>query len=119
MDESILTSIKKLLGLTEDYTAFDDQLIMHINSVILVLKQIGVCDTAYTVRDKTDTWSELLTSDKDFEAVKSYMGMKVRSLFDPPTTSVVADSMNRAIAELEWRLNAEAETEQKEVSQNE
>ena len=51
MDESILTSIKKLLGLTEDYTAFDDQLIMHINSVILVLKQIGVCDTAYTVRD--------------------------------------------------------------------
>lgn len=56
MDESILTSIKKLLGLTEDYTAFDDQLIMHINSVILVLKQIGVCDTAYMVRDKTDTW---------------------------------------------------------------
>ena len=52
MDESILTSIKKLLGLTEDYTAFDDQLIIHINSVILVLKQIGVCDTAYTVRDK-------------------------------------------------------------------
>lgn len=111
MDESILTSIKKLLGLTENYTAFDDQLIMHINSVILVLKQIGVCDTAYTVRDKTDTWSELLPSDKDFEAVKSYMGMKVRSLFDPPTTSVVADSMNRTIAELEWRLNAEAETE--------
>ena len=106
MDESILTSIKKLLGLTEDYTAFDDQLIMHINSVILVLKQIGVCDTAYTVRDKTDTWSELLPSGKDFEAVKSYMGM-----FDPPTTSVVADSMNRTIAELEWRLNAEAETE--------
>lgn len=73
MDESILTSIKKLLGLTEDYTAFDDQLIMHINSVILVLKQIGVCDTAYTVRDKTDTWSELLPSGKNFEIGRAHV----------------------------------------------
>lgn len=111
MDESILTSVKKLLGLTEDYTAFDQQLIMHINTVMLTLKQLGVCDKVYIVKDKSDTWSEFLSSDKDFEAVKTYVYMKVRTLFDPPTTSVVADSMNRTIAELEWRLNAEAETE--------
>ena len=110
MDESILTSIKKLLGLTEDYTAFDQQITMHINAVILILKQIGVCEKAYTVTDKTDTWSEFLSKDKDFEAVKSYMYMKVRMLFDPPTTTVVADSMNRMISELEWRLNVEAES---------
>lgn len=109
MDESILTSIKVLLGLTEDYTAFDAQIIMHINSVMLILKQLGVCETAYVIKDKTDAWSEFLTNDKDFEAVKSYVYMKVRLLFDPPTTSVVTDSMNRTIAELEWRLNAEAE----------
>ena len=63
------------------------------------------------VIDTSIRWSALLPSGKDFEAVKSYTGMKVRSLFDPPTSSVVADSMNRTIAELEWRLNAEAETE--------
>lgn len=112
MDESILTSVKKLLGLTEDYTVFDQQLIMHINTVMLTLKQLGVCDKAYIVKDKSDTWSEFLTADKDFEAVKTYVYMKVRTLFDPTTTSVVADSMNRTIAELEWRLNAEAETGQ-------
>lgn len=109
MNESILLSIKSLLGLTEDYTAFDAQIIMHINSVILILKQLGICEKAYVVKDKTDLWSEFLPEDKDFEAVKSYVYMKVRLLFDPPTTSVVADSMNRTIAELEWRLNAEAE----------
>ena len=110
MNESILTSIKAQLGIQEDYTAFDPQLIMHINSVLMVLNQLGVGPTAgFVISDKTSVWSDFLSSDKNLEATKSYIGMKVKMLFDPPTTSVVADSMNRMINEFEWRLNAEAE----------
>ena len=106
MNESILTSIKAQLGIQEDYTAFDPQLIMHI----MVLNQLGVGPTAgFVISDKTSVWSDFLSSDKNLEATKSYIGMKVKMLFDPPTTSVVADSMNRMINEFEWRLNAEAE----------
>lgn len=110
MNESILTSIKAQLGIREDYTAFDSQLIMHINSVLMVLSQLGVGPTSgLAISDKTSTWSDFLSSNKKLEATKSYVGMKVKMMFDPPTTSVVADSMNRMINEFEWRLNAEVE----------
>lgn len=111
MNESILTSIKAQLGIQEEYTAFDQQIIMHINSVLMVLKQLGVGPTTgFTISDKTATWNDFLTSDKNLEATKSYVGMRVRMLFDPPTTSIVAESMNRMINEFEWRLNSEAES---------
>lgn len=111
MNESILTSIKVQLGIQEEYTAFDQQIIMHINSVLMVLKQLGVGPTTgFTISDKTATWNDFLTSDKNLEATKSYVGMRVRMLFDPPTTSIVAESMNRMINEFEWRLNSEAES---------
>lgn len=113
MNESILTSIKAQLGIQEDYTAFDPQLIMHINSVLMVLNQLGVGPTAgFVISDKTSVWSDFLSSDKNLEATKSYIGMRVRMLFDPPTTSIVAESMNRMINEFEWRLNSEAESEE-------
>lgn len=113
MNESILTSIKAQLGIQEEYTAFDQQLIMHINSVFMVLNQLGVGPAAgFVISDKTSVWSDFLSSDKNLEATKSYIGMKVKMLFDPPTTSVVADSMNRMIDEFEWRLNSEAESEE-------
>lgn len=110
MNESILTSIKAQLGIREEYTAFDQQIIMHINSVLMVLNQLGVGPTAgFTISDKTAVWRDFLPSDKNLEATKSYIGMKVRILFDPPTTSIVAESMNRMINEFEWRLNVETE----------
>lgn len=110
MNESILTSIKAQLGIQEEYTAFDQQLIMHINSVFMVLNQLGVGPTAgFTISDKTATWNNFLPSDKNLEATKSYVGMRVKMLFDPPTTSVVAESMNRMINEFEWRLNVGTE----------
>lgn len=113
MNESILTSIKAQLGIQEEYTAFDQQIVMHINSVLMVLKQLGVGPVAgFVISDKTAIWRDFLPSDKNLEATKSYIGMKVKMLFDPPTTSVVADSMNRMINELEWRLNSEAESEE-------
>lgn len=112
MNESILTSIKAQLGIQEEYTAFDQQLIMHINSVFMVLKQLGVGPTAgFTISDKTSVWHDFLPSDKNLEATKSYVGMRVRMLFDPPTTSIVAESMNRIINEFEWRLNVETESD--------
>lgn len=108
--ESILTSIKKLLGLEDDYTAFDQDIVMHINSVFLVLRQLGVGpSTGFRISDATAAWSDFLSDTAEYEAVKSYIYMKVKLLFDPPTSTSVMEAMNRLIAEFEWRLNSEAD----------
>ena len=114
--ESILTSIKKMLGITEDYEHFDADITMHINSVFMVLSQLGVGpDKGFSISDKYKTWSEFLTEgDPRFEAVKTYMYLKVKLLFDPPLSSIVAEAMNRQISELEWRINVAAESLPKE-----
>lgn len=110
MYESILTSIKKLMGIPEDYAHYDADIIMHINSVFMILNQLGVGPSdGFSITDKTSVWSDFISDNKNLEAVKSYMYMKVRLLFDPPLSSSVMDSMNRIISELEWRLNSEAE----------
>jgi hypothetical protein len=108
--ESILLSIKKLLGITEDYTVFDTDLIMHINSVFLTLSQLGVGpDDGFAITSAENQWSEYMTSGTLLNAVKTYMYLKVRLLFDPPTSSSVADSIKNMINELEWRINVEGE----------
>ena len=109
--DSILTSIKKMLGISEDYTHFDTDIIIHINSALMVLNQLGVGPEkpAY-ISDQLNTWEETLGNIDDLEAVRSYIYLKVRIAFDPPTSSFVLESMNRQIAELEWRLNVQAET---------
>lgn len=108
--ESILTSIKKLLGISEEYEHFDADLIMHINSVFLVLNQLGVGPKdGFTIEDKGSEWTEFIEDPKQLQAVKSYMHMKVKLLFDPPLSSAVIESTNKLIAELEWRLNVAAE----------
>ena len=104
--DSILTSIKKLLGITEEYEHFDQDIIMHINSVFMILTQMGVGpEEGFTISDSTTTWSEFTNDDKKIEAVKSYVYLKVRLLFDPPASSSVMEAMNRSISEFEWRLN--------------
>lgn len=109
--ESILTSIKKLLGITEEYEHFDADLIMHINSVFLNLTQIGVGPTeGFMIEDKTSEWSDFIEDSIQLQAVKSYMYLKVKLLFDPPLSSAVIESTNRMIAEYEWRLRLAAET---------
>lgn len=111
--ESILTSVKKLLGIEEDYTHFDMDIIMHINSVLMILNQLGVGPSeGFAISDATSTWEEFL-ADSDpvkLSAVKSFVYLKVRLLFDPPSSSAVIESTNRLISELEWRLNVAAET---------
>ena len=111
MYESILTSIKKLLGIPEDYEHYDADIIMHINSVFMILNQLGVGPSnGFSITDKTAVWSNFISANDNLEAVKSYVYMKVRLLFDPPLSSAVMECMNRMISELEWRLNSEAES---------
>ena len=104
--ESILTSIKKLLGIPEDYTAFDDQIIIHINSVFMILNQLGVGPSeGFKIIDKEDTWDDYISDETKLEIVKSYVYLKVKLLFDPPESSSQIENLNKLINELEWRLN--------------
>jgi len=111
--ESILTSVKKLLGVQESYTNFDSDIIMHINTVFATLNQLGVGpELGFMIDDATDSWNDYITA-YNINMVKSYMYLKVRLLFDPPTSSVLMESMKNTIAELEWRLNIEVDKEVK------
>lgn len=108
--ESILTSIKKLLGIAEDYEHFDADIVIHINSVLAVLTQLGVGpEDGFTISDKNATWKEFLGDYPNLEGVRSYVYLKVRLLFDPPGSSAVIESMNRLVSELEWRINVAAD----------
>lgn len=104
--DSILGSIKKLLGITEVYNVFDKDLVMHINSVFFVLTQLGVGpEEGLTIQDETAVWDDFIPCGANLEAVKSYVYLKVRLLFDPPQSSALTEAINRQISEFEWRLN--------------
>ena len=112
--ESILTSIKKMLGIPEEYDHFDPDLIMHINSVLSILTQLGVGPSdGFRIEDDLATWEDFLGGDQNYDAVKSYVHLRVKLLFDNSTlSSAVIESMTRMISELEWRLNINAESKQ-------
>lgn len=106
MNESILTSIKKLLGIPEQYEQFDQDIVIHINSVFFILNQLGVGpEEGFSIADKTAVWSDFLGDAKNLESVKSYVYLKTRLLFDPPTSSAAIESLNRLTGEMEWRIN--------------
>lgn len=112
MSDSILTSVKKALGLGEDYNAFDDEIIMHINSVFSTLSQLGVGpDAGFMIEDATATWDTLLGDDPRLNSAKTLTFLKVKMVFDPPATSFVLTAMERQIEQMEWRLNAQIERE--------
>lgn len=107
---SILTSIKKLIGIEEEDENFDTDVIIHINSVFMKLNDLGVGPAeGFSIQDKTKTWTDYLGANTNLEAVKTYMYLKVKLIFDPPTTSFVIEAINRQIAEYEWHLNLRAE----------
>lgn len=110
--DSILTSMKTLLGITEECEQFDNNLILHINSVFSILTQLGVGPRrGFSIADKTAVWDDFLPmNDARLELVKSYMHSKVRLLFDPPTNSAVMESLNRTINEMEFRILVAVET---------
>lgn len=120
--ESILLSVKKMIGIHPEYTDFDVDIIMHINSTFMILNQLGIGPpNGFTITDASDIWTDYIPEgNKNFEAVKTYIGAKVRLIFDPPTSSVVAEALKETIKEFEFRLNVEAETPSgSEVVQNE
>jgi hypothetical protein len=108
--DSILTSIKKLLGIAEDYKEFDTDIIIHINTAFSKLNQLGVGpEEGFSIKDKTSVWTEFLADAKNLESVKTYVYLIVRLVFDPPQSSAVMTSMENTINQLEWRLNVAAE----------
>jgi hypothetical protein len=108
---SILVDIKKVLGIAEDYTDFDVDIIMHINSVFDTLNQLGVGpEDGFAIEDATAVWDDFLGADaRVFNSTKTYIYLRVRLLFDPPSTSFVITSMNEQIQQLEWRINVQRE----------
>ena len=111
MNDSILTSIKKLLGITEDYTNFDTDIIIHINSALMVLNQLGVGPSdSFSIQDKTSEWSEFITEEDKLDAVKTYVYLKVKLVFDPPLNGSVMEALKQSITEYEWRLNVQADS---------
>jgi hypothetical protein len=110
METSILTSTKKILGIAADYTVFDLDIITHINTAFSTLTQLGVGPAeGFMIEDDTAEWDDYIVDDMQYNAVKTYVYLRVRQLFDPPTTSYLIAAFQKQIEELEWRLNVHRE----------
>jgi hypothetical protein len=112
MSLSILASIKNMLGPENTDTAFDTDIIININSAFMILQQLGVGPPeGFSISNTTKTWADYLGADEALlEGVKSYIYLKLKLLFDPPTSSAVLQAIKEQIADFEWRLNVQAET---------
>ena len=107
--ESILISIKKLLGIMPEYTNFDDDIIIHINTAFAMLNQLGVGPKeGFMIVDENSEWEEY-TNQTNLNMVKTYIYLKVRLLFDPPTSTALIESINRTLSEIEWRILLEGD----------
>lgn len=110
MGNSILTDIKKLLGIDESYEQFDQDIIIHVNTYLRNLNQIGVGKRGFSISDKNSKWIDFLGDNSDrLDEVKTFVYIKVRLVFDPPTSSYVLASLDKVADELEWRLNVEVD----------
>lgn len=117
--ESILESVKKALGIDSDQTEFDPELIMHINTVLSTLTQIGVgSEDGFVISGKEDKWSDFMPDEPKWSQAKTYVYTKVRLVFDPPQSSAAIEAMNKVANELEWRLYVVADNLRKEKEEN-
>lgn len=106
MPESILTDTKKVLGLAEEYVVFDQDIILHINSVFSTVNQLGIGPAdGFVITDKTKVWTDTGIPEKQIRMLKTYMYLRVRMLFDPPPTSFLIEAFNNQIKEHEHRLS--------------
>lgn len=111
MEQSILKTVKKILGLPDDETSFDFDVIIHINSVFTTLNQLGIGpEEGFTIEAADATWADFLGNDKRLSAVKTYVFLRVKLLFDPPTTQYLVEALNEQVKELAWRLNVQRES---------
>jgi len=104
MSDSILLTIKKALGIENEFDGFDVDIIMHINSALMVLNQLGVGTINFKITSIDDVWSDFLGTNLDIESVKTYIYLKTRLVFDPPTNSFLVSAIQQEIKEWEWRL---------------
>lgn len=103
--DSILTSIKKLLGIAEEYEHFDSEIVIHINSVLAILTQMGVGPAnGFLITDKTAVWTDFIAFDARLELIKTYVHLKVKLIFDPPQSSAAIEAIKHVISELEFRI---------------
>lgn len=110
MEESILLTIKKMIGPSIDYPAFETDLIVHINTALMVLNQLGIGPVeGFSITGEDETWSDLIGEAKNLDAVKTYIYLKVKMAFDPPTTGATTDAFKEMIKEYEWRLNVQVD----------
>lgn len=110
MEQSILKSTKKILGVADNYTVFDLDIITHINSAFSTLTQLGVGPAeGFMIQGADEEWEDFIAEDFQYNSVKSYVFLKVRQLFDPPQTSYLISAVESQIKELEWRLNVHRE----------
>lgn len=104
--DSILDLVKKDLGIGPDYTYFDPEIIMHINTALSILTQLGVGPEAgFSISDNSAVWTDFVPADSRLSLIKSYVSKKVKQLFDPPTTGPLSEAHNKVLTELEWRIN--------------
>lgn len=110
LTEYILPSVKKMLGISYDYDAFDSDIIMHTNSVLAILTQMGLGPNGgFAISGNDEKWTDFIPNVTKFNFVKSYVFLKVRLLFDPPQSGTANEAANRMISEMEWRLYTESE----------
>jgi len=120
MESSILISTKKVLGISENYTTFDQDIIMYINSAFASLSQLGVTPAVgFFIEDVSANWEDLELSINEIGMVKTYICLKTRMMFDPPATSFLLDVVNKQITEHEWRMAANRETNADAYYENE
>lgn len=113
MEQSILKSTKKILGLAPEFTVFDQDVLTHINTAFSTLTQLGVGPRdGYMIEDDTALWEDYWVDNEHFNAVKTYIYLRVRLVFDPPATSYAIGALEKQLLELEWRLNVEREETQ-------
>lgn len=109
LNQSILGTIKQMLGLPLEAMAFDEEITAYINSTFTPLAQLQVCNEGFTITGYTETWENLVNDVSLADMAKVYVYLKVRTIFDPPASSIVSDAMHSRLSELEWRLNVQAE----------
>lgn len=115
-DDSILANISKLLGIQVEEDYFNPDILIHINSALNQLCQLGVGpDTPYKITGTTETWANFMSNVSDYEDVKTYIYLYVKLIFDPPTSGFVTEAIKARMAELEWRMNVQADNEKDDI----
>lgn len=104
MEESILNSVKLSMGLPTDYPHFDQSILLYLNTVLTIVNQLGAGESGFIVKSEKERWSDFI-DEESLEPVKTYVCLKVRSLFDPPANSTVLGSMEKALTEMEFRIS--------------